>query len=126
MRSYGLLRIFMHREENGEQHGLSTLTELSFFIFLPIYQMCENEINYINMRGNLKHCHEIHKRRMQELDLPWVTYSTFRHRIVDYKWTVYRAIHTPAYVAKRDRDRRRKAWWSRLYWKTNMYFRKIF
>lgn len=82
--------------------------------------------NYFNMYGSVSHCWKIHKRKMQELDLPWVTYATFRHRIVDLGWSLYKAIHTPAQIAKRDKDRRRKVRFYELRFKIEKFFRTIF
>jgi hypothetical protein len=68
----------------------------------------EKEQNYINMYGSMSHCWKIHRRKMQQAHKPWVTYATFRYRVKNLHWSLYKAINTPAVVSKRDKDRRMK------------------
>lgn len=66
------------------------------------------EKHYLNRYGSLSHCWRVHRELMQSKELPRVTYSTFRHRVRALDWNLYRAIHTPADIDKRDKDRRKK------------------
>lgn len=86
----------------------------------------EREKNFINMYGSMTHCWRIHRKKMQELHEPWVTYATFRHRVVNLHWTVEKAIDTPAHVNKRDYDRRMKVRFYRLIYKVKKFFRDLF
>lgn len=65
-------------------------------------------MNYINMYGSLSHGWRVHRKKMIEQHKPWVTYATFRHRIVNLHWDFKKAIETPAGVKYRDKDRRFK------------------
>jgi hypothetical protein len=81
--------------------------------------------NYINMHGSMTHARKVHKRKMAEAHKPWVTYATFRHRIVNLHWTVEKAIHTPAQVKNRDKDRRRKVKLQRTKFKLYIILYKV-
>lgn len=70
----------------------------------------------------IKECWITHVKKMHEKHQPFVTYSTFRHRVSDYKRPLYKAINTPANVQYRDMDRRRKV----RFYKVKMFFRKLF
>ena len=82
--------------------------------------------NYINMYGSMTHAWKRHRQKMIEQHKPWVTYATFRHRLVNLKWTVEKAINTPAQVKKRDKDRRRKVKLYIILYKVKKFFRDLF
>ena len=82
--------------------------------------------NYINMYWSMSYCWRIHKKKMQEQGKPWVTYATFRHRVVNLKWTLYEAINTPAYVKKSDKGRMRKMKPYIILYRVKKFFRDLF
>ena len=93
----------------------------------------QREKNYLNMYGSMSHCWRIHRHKMIETHQPWVTYATFRHRIVNLHWDLNKAIHTPAKVKNRDKDRRFKVKLHkmkvRLYiilYRVKKFFRELF
>lgn len=87
--------------------------------------MAEKQENRFSFCGSMAQCWRIHKKRMQENGKPWVTYAVFRYRLVNLKWSLYKAIHTPADTKKRDKDRRRKVRIYNLWNKIKDFFRYI-
>ena len=85
----------------------------------------DKEKNYINMYGSMSHCWRIHRRKMQQAHKPWVTYATFRHRVVNLKWTLYKAINTPASVKHRDKDRKFKVRLYNIIYRVKKFFRSL-
>jgi len=63
---------------------------------------------------------------MKQNHLPYVNYTTFIARVKQQHWNLYKAVHTPAKVHNRDRDRRRKAWWSNLKDRISDLFTNLF
>ena len=51
--------------------------------------------DYLNKRGTIQHCWEVHVNKMKEHWLPYVDYFSFYNRLKRYHWDLYRAIHTP-------------------------------
>jgi hypothetical protein len=83
-------------------------------------------MDYINMYGSIRRCWEVHKKVMHREHQPAVTYSTFRARVRDLHWDVYKAIHTPAVIEKRDKNRRWKAKLHKVVFRIKRFFRKLF
>jgi hypothetical protein len=83
-------------------------------------------MDYINMYGSIRRCWEVHKKVMRREHQPAVTYSTFRARVRDLHWDVYKAIHTPAVIEKRDKNRRWKAKLHKVAFRIKRFFRKLF
>ena len=111
----------MPLQKSGIIYGLSTETVLSFYFLILL-----NMEDFFDKKGNLKHCWEVHKHVMHKKHLPAVTYSTFRARVKDLHWDVYKAIHTPATVEKRDKDRRFKAKLHLIKFRIKHFFRRLF
>ena len=63
---------------------------------------------------------------MKKNHLPYVNYTTFLSRVKNQRWNLYKAVHTPAKVHNRDRDRRRKAWFSNVKDRISDFFRTLF
>lgn len=92
--------------------------------------MAENyrrgEINYINMYWSLRHAWKRHTEIMKKNHLPYVNYTTFVARVQEWRWDLYKAVHTPAKTKHRDKDRRRKAWWITLWDRISEFFNHLF
>lgn len=86
----------------------------------------EKEQNYINMYGSMSHAWKIHRKKMQQAHKPWVTYATFRHRVKNLHWSLYKAINTPAVVSKRDKDRRMKVKLHIILYRIKKFFKNLF
>lgn len=54
------------------------------------------EKDYLETRGSIAYSWRIHCKKMREQWEVPVAYATFRHRVVDFGWDLYKAIHTPA------------------------------
>ena len=63
---------------------------------------------------------------MKQNHLPYVNYTTFLSRVKNQRWNLYKAVHTPAKVHNRDRDRRRKARFSNVKDRISDFFRTLF
>lgn len=63
---------------------------------------------------------------MKQNHLPYVNYTTFTARVKERRWTLYQAVHTPAKEKYRDRDRRRKAWWTNICDRISEFFTNLF
>lgn len=77
---------------------------------------------YLELRGNIKKCWEIHKARMIELGLPYVEYAAFNARVKKYGWDLYKAIHTPCDYSKLEWHEKLHTW-TRTQW---LKFKSLF
>ena len=74
----------------------------------------------------MKNAWKRHREIMKQNHLPYVNYTTFLSRVKNQRWNLYKAVHTPAKVHNRDRDRRRKAWFSNIKDRISEFFRTLF
>ena len=66
--------------------------------------------DYLNQKGNIKHCWEVHVKKMKEHWLPYVDYNAFYVRLKKYWWDLYRAIHTPLNYKKLEWYEKARVW----------------
>ena len=74
----------------------------------------------------MKNAWKRHREIMKQNHLPYVNYTTFLSRVKNQRWNLYKAVHTPAKVHNRDRDRRRKAWFINVKDRISEFFRTLF
>jgi hypothetical protein len=74
----------------------------------------------------MKNAWKRHREIMKQNHLPYVNYTTFLSRVKNQRWNLYKAVHTPAKVHNRDRDRRRKAWFNNVKDRISEFFRTLF
>lgn len=67
-------------------------------------------LDYLDHRGNIKHCWEVHKARMIEAWLPYVNYNAFYQRVKKKHRDLYRCIHTPLDYRKLERHEKTRVW----------------
>ena len=74
----------------------------------------------------MKNAWKRHREIMKQNHLPYVNYTTFVARVKERRWNLYKAVHTPADTRFRDKDRRRKAWFSNVKDRISEFFRTLF
>ena len=66
--------------------------------------------DYLDQRGNIKHCWEVHVKKMKECWLPYVDYNAFYYRLKRWHWDLYRCIHTPLDYRRLERHEKASVW----------------
>lgn len=66
--------------------------------------------DYLDQRGNIHHCWEVHVNKMKKRWLPYVDYNGFYSRIKRQHWDLYKAIHTPLDYSRLERHEKTKLW----------------
>lgn len=66
--------------------------------------------DYLNIRGNVKQCWEVHKKLMKRRGLPYVDYNAFYSRLNRSHWDLYKAIHCPLDKSKLEWHELLKVW----------------
>ena len=66
--------------------------------------------DYLNQRGNIHHCWEVHRDKMISLWLPYVDYNAFYSRLRRQHWDLYKAIHTPLDYTRLEWHEKAKVW----------------